>query len=77
MNKYYDDKIYFLCKDIYYNNVTLFFIDTNKIICVPINSNDEFNHCKKIIDDVYDNNDIFICGNCHIRYLKSKITNKL
>jgi len=73
----YYDKIYFLCKDIYYENIRMFFIDTDKIICVPINThNNEFQECYNIIINKYDKYDIFICGPCHTSYLKSKITNR-
>ena len=70
------DKIYFLCKNKYYENVKLFFLDTDRIICVPFDSSQEVKDCSNIINSNYDNNDIFICGFYHKRYLKSKITNK-
>ena len=74
--KYYY-KIYFICKDKYYENVKLFFIDTDRIICIPYNSTkNEQIECYNIISDKYDTHDIFICGSCHTSYLKSKITNK-
>jgi hypothetical protein len=73
--KFYNN-IYFLCKNKYYSNVKLFFTDTPNIICVPFNENNEFREINKIICQNYDNNDIFVCGGFHKRYLKSKITNK-
>jgi len=73
------NKIYFLCKNKYYENVKLFFIDTPNIICLPFDDIDEFNSITKIINQVYNNIniDIFICGVCHTCYLKSKINNPL
>lgn len=79
------EHIFLLCKDIYIENVKLFFSDTDKISCIsfdPKNEfnscklllSDEFNICKGLLSDKYDVNDIFICG-CHKSYLKSKITN--
>ena len=68
-------KIYLLCKKKYEINVKLLYNNSN-IITVPIDENNEFNHCKEIImnvDHVY--NDIFISGFCHTSYLSSKITN--
>jgi hypothetical protein len=70
------DTIYFLCKDKYEENVKLLF-QNKKVITVPINSNDEFNDCKKIIDNVDHKDDIFISGFCHTSYLKSRITKKI
>ena len=72
--KYYE-KIYFLCKNKYYENVKLFFIDTPNIICVPFDETREWEEIYYIINKNYDTNDIFICGPCHKSYLKSKITN--
>jgi hypothetical protein len=71
----YYGKIYFLCKDKYYDNVKLFFIDEPRIVCVPFNHINEAYECYNIISNNYIDNDIFICGT-HKRYLKSKITNK-
>ena len=75
--KFYN-KIYFLCKNKYYSNVRLFFIDTENIICLPFDENYEYNEIHRILMKNYDNsiNDIFICGDCHKSYLKSKINNK-
>jgi hypothetical protein len=73
----YYEKIFFLCKDIYYENVKLFFLDTDRIICVPFDANNERRHCYNIISKFYNwnKNDIFICGEYHKSYLRSKITN--
>jgi hypothetical protein len=71
--KFYN-KIVFLCKNKYYSNVKLFFINTPNIICVPFDENNEFDEISKIISQKIDKNDIFLCG-CHKNYLQSKITN--
>ena len=73
----YYDTIYFLCKQKYFDNVFLFFQDTDKIICVPFDESREFDAIKEIISEKYTNPlyDIFICGFCHKTYLTSKITN--
>jgi hypothetical protein len=68
--------IYFLCRDALYENIKLFFIDTDRIICIPFNGKDEFKHIKQIIDENYNNNDIFVCG-FHKTYCETKITNTL
>ena len=72
------EKIYFLCKNCYYDNVSLFFIDTPCIICIPFNENNEHNEIKNIIMKEYYNVniDVFICGSIHKIFLKSKITNE-
>jgi hypothetical protein len=71
--KYYKS-IYFLCKDIYKENVELLM---NKCVnVISFDKNNEFFECKRIIMNAFneDNNiDIFICG-CHKSYLNSKIT---
>lgn len=69
------EKVYFLCKTKYYDNIILLFIHTPNIVCVPFNENYEFIEITKIINENYNNNDIFICGDCHKSYLKNKITN--
>ena len=73
----YYEKIYFLCKDIYYDNVKLFFLDTDRIICVPFDAKAERQHCHEIISKFYNcnDNDTFICGEAHKWHLRSKITN--
>lgn len=73
----YYENIYFLCKDIYYNNVTSFYKNNNNVVIIPINSKNEYSSCKEIINEsVYLKNDVLISGPCHKGYLKSKITNK-
>jgi hypothetical protein len=71
----YYSTIHFLCKDIYYEDVKLFFLDEPKIVVVPFDSTNEFSACKTIIDTNYETNDILICGFVHKSYLTSKITN--
>lgn len=71
--KYYN-VIYFLCKDIYKNNVDLLFTDLN-VKTIAFDSKNEFNECRNIISNVEQTNDLFICG-FHKNYLKSRITNK-
>lgn len=76
--KQFYKNIFFICKNIYYENVKLFFNKSSNIICLPFDENDEFNEIKKIINDdkyIDENIDIFVCG-YHKTYLKSKITNK-
>ena len=75
----YYNTIYFLCKDIYNENIKLLFeneIINKNIITVPFNSNNEFSNCRTIITNAMTNanTDIFISGLCHISYLKSRIT---
>jgi len=72
----YYEKIYFLCRDKLLENVKLFFCDTQRIVCIPFDGNNEFGSCREIINKNYENNDIFICG-YHKSYLKSKITSIL
>ena len=77
----YYKTIYFLCKDIYKENVQLLMNDT-RVQCIDFKPKDEmnqcieFNECAKIILNAYnsDNNiDLFVCG-LHRQYLNSKIT---
>jgi hypothetical protein len=72
------EKIFFLCKNKYYPNIKLFFIDNPNIICVPFNESNEIDEIKKIIQNNYNVNDIFICGDIMKSFLKNKIkiTNK-
>tara|TARA_A100001015_G_scaffold136970_1_gene151921 strand:- start:4860 stop:5690 length:831 start_codon:yes stop_codon:yes gene_type:complete len=73
----YYKNIYFLCKDIYYDNVKLFYKNNNNVILIPINSKKEISSCKEIINkSVYLENDVLISGSCHKCFLESKITNK-
>ena len=75
----YYNTIYFLCKDIYNENIKLLFeneIINKNIITVPFNSNNEFSNCRTIITNAMTNanTDIFISGLCHTSYLKPRIT---
>lgn len=75
--KQFYKNVYFLCKDIYYENVKLFFDDKSNIICVPFNGANEFASIKAILNsDKYmdTNTDILVCCT-HKDYLSSKITN--
>lgn len=74
----YDD-VLFLCKNKYYENVKLFFLDCPTLICIPF---DETKEHQEIYDIIYPNYldinaDIFICGYIHKMNLSSKITNPL
>ena len=72
----YYENIYFICKDIHYGNVKLFYTNNKNVVIIPINSKNEFSSCKKVINDsVYQNNDVLICGFLQKKYFKSKITN--
>jgi hypothetical protein len=72
----YYKNIYFICKDIYYDNVKLFHKNNNNVIIVSIDSKNEVSSCQKIINQsVYEKNDVLISGLYHKKYLKSKITN--
>lgn len=71
----YYKNIYFICKDIYENNIKLFFKNYNNIIIITINSNNEFNSIKKLVHKINNENDILICG-FHKKYIKSRISNK-
>jgi len=68
--KYYNT-IYFLCKDIYQDNVRLLF-DSKFVIVIPFNSHNEWNDCASIISN-RDSCDCFVSG-CHTGYLQSHIT---
>ena len=69
----YYKKIYFLCKDIYLNNVKLFYKNNDNVFIIPVNSKNEESSIKKIINQtVYQNNDVLIASFCHD--IKSKIT---
>lgn len=80
LSKYYE-KVYLICKQKYYENIQLFFKDSN-IQCIPFNSqytNYTFNHelydVVKIIKIFYKiNTDIFVCG-IFKQYIKSYIKN--
>ena len=71
----YFEKIYFLCKNIYQENVKLLFYN-KPVIIISFDQNNEQEECKKIINDIFklDNTiNIFISGFCHTCYLKSNI----
>lgn len=77
LSKYYE-QIFFLLKEIHYENAMLFFLDNPKIKFILINSSNEckyfYKSCERFIKNNYENNDVFICG-FHKTYLTSKITN--
>jgi len=54
------NKIFFLCKNKYYDNVKLVFYDNLNVICVPFNENNEYNEIYNIIHKNYFYNDILI-----------------
>lgn len=56
--------VYLLCKDKYYNNVSLFFDEKSNISCIPFDSNEEETEIKRILNDKFNNtdSDIFVCG---------------
>lgn len=75
LSQYYNI-IYFLCKDIYQNNIELLFENNKSIIPIPINSYNEFNECKEILNNaLYQDKDIniFVSG-FHKTYINSIIT---
>ena len=72
----YFEEIYLLCKDIYQENVKLFF-NNKPLIIVPFDKNNEQKECKRIINNVFNLDkriNIFVSGFCHTSYLKSNIT---
>ena len=72
----YFETIYFLCKNSYLNNVQLL-LNQDCVKIVPFDAKNEYVECKNIIKNAYNNDNkinIFICGSCHTRYLKSVIT---
>ena len=66
--------VFFLCKDVYHENIKMFFLDEPRIQCVPIDSKNEEQSCIQTIQPAYYNYDIdvIICG-CHKRYLQTKV----
>jgi len=70
------DTIYFMCRDIYKENVELIFLN-KPVIAVPyVFDNNYKENCANIINNVDKNKyDILICGT-HNDYLKSHITNQ-
>jgi hypothetical protein len=72
----YFETIYFLCKNSYLSNVKLL-LNQDCVKIIPFDAKNEFVECKNIITNAYNNDNtinIFICGFCHTRYLKSNIT---
>ena len=66
----YYESIYFLCKDIYNENVSLLFAN-KPVIIVPIDSNDPYNDFTKKLNKV-EYNDIFVSG-CHKNNVHSRV----
>lgn len=74
LSKFYNN-VFFLCKQKYYNNVKLFFLEG--VTCVPFNeNNNEHIEIRNIIKNKYEDNDVFICGDCHRHIFPCKITNQ-
>jgi hypothetical protein len=81
LSQYYEN-VYFLCKQKHYDNVSLLFLNTPTIHCVPFKHSNlfefyEYEDIHNIISEKYNDekNDIFVCG-LHKRYLTTKITNQ-
>jgi len=74
LSMYYEN-VYILCKLKYLDNIDKL-INNKQVKTIYFNQNDEFNECKKIINNSLkdENADIFICG-CHKNYLVSRINN--
>lgn len=72
----YYDYIYVIVKDIYLENLKLFYEDNKKIKLVSINNKYERQEIKKIINKLNYDIDIFISGGYHKSYLKNRIRNK-
>jgi hypothetical protein len=70
--KHYDT-IFFLCKDIYQENIKLLF-NNKSVVPIAFDNNNEFKECKRIISEVDIGTDCLISG-CHMGYLSSRITN--
>lgn len=88
LTKFYRN-VYFLCKDKYEENVKSFFDDNERVICVPIHSSNkdsvyelslpvtsENDAIRNVLDNKYEDNDIFICGFAFTPHFPSKITNQ-
>ena len=69
----YYENIFFLCKDIYYKQITYIYADNKNIKLIPFDSKNEEISCFNILTDKYIGSDIFICG-IHKSYLKKKVT---
>ncbi len=70
----YYNNVYFLVKDIYYDQINYLYCDNSNVIVINFDSKNENASCYNILCDKYKNNDIFISGS-HKSYLKSQITN--
>jgi hypothetical protein len=72
--KYYK-KIYFICKDIYLDNLKIIY-NNPSVILVSFNHNNEFSELFRILTPVYKlkNMDILISGCCHKPNFISRIT---
>ena len=88
LTKFYRN-VYFLCKDKYEENVKSFFNDNIRIICFPIHSPSkdsvyekdipvisEIDAIRNVLNNKYEDNDIFICGFAFTPHFPSKITNQ-
>jgi hypothetical protein len=69
----YYESIYFLCKDIYEENVKLLFVGI-PVYTVAFSANNEFAECRRILSNVNkQESDIFVSG-VHMNYVSSRIT---
>jgi len=67
----YYDTIYFICKDIYEENIKHLFLECS-VVPVPVDANNEYNETKSIFDNV--TCDLFVSGGMHKSYLHKRIT---
>lgn len=74
----YYSKIFFLCKDIYQDNLKIIYNNPN-VILIPFDHKNETQECFKILNPVYKQNnmDVLISGFCHKENFRSKIQNSL
>ena len=72
------ENIYFICKDIYIQNLKQIYTDP-RIFLVPFKSNNETDARFKLLIPRYTQNnmDILISGDCHKSNFKSKIQNNI
>jgi hypothetical protein len=70
------DNVYFICKDIYVENLKIIYTNP-RIILVPFKSNNESDACFKLLIPRYKqkNMDVLISGECHKTNFRSKIRN--
>ncbi len=66
----YYDVIYFLCKNIYAENLKYIFL-TKSVILTPFDASNEFSEIKNILNNA--EGDIFVSG-CHKKYVQKRIT---